>query len=86
MIIYNLYTREPHPEQDTRSRDKKTGERTGDSRMNFTNIPQTKTMEEREKYVLKMLKDWNRIRPIMIDSFGDNCVKKKDSVGTRLIV
>ena len=76
VIFYNLYTREPHPGQDTRRKNKETGERTGDERMNFTEIPQTKSMEEREAYALKMLKDWNQVRPIMIDIFGDNNVQK----------
>ena len=76
VIFYNLYTREPHPGQDTRRKDKVTGERTGDGRMNFTNIAQTKNMNEREQYALKMLKDWNQVRPIMIDDFGDDCVQK----------
>jgi hypothetical protein len=76
VLFYNLYTREPHPGQDTRRKDKETGIRSGDDRMNFTEIPQTKTMDEREEYALKMLKDWNQVRPIMIDIFGDNSVQK----------
>jgi hypothetical protein len=76
VVFYNLYTREPHPGEDTRRKNKETGERTGDNRMNFTEIPQTKTMEEREEYALKMLKDWNQVRPIMVDTFDKNCVQK----------
>ncbi len=69
VVFYNLYTREPHPGQDT-------SRRSGDKRLDFTNIPQTKTMDEREVYALKMIKDWSQNRPIMIDTFGDDCVQK----------
>ena len=54
VIFYNLFTREPHPGQDTRGKDKETGERTGDAQYGFTNIPQTKSMEEREDYVFSI--------------------------------
>ena len=76
VLFYNLYTREPHPGEDARKRDKETGEKAGDERLNFTDVPQTKTIEQREIYALKMLKDWNQVRPIMIDTFGDDYVQK----------
>lgn len=68
VIFYNLYTREPHPGEDT-------SRRSGDKRYDFSNIPQTKTVDDREAYALKMLKDWNQIRPVMIDTFGKDCVQ-----------
>ncbi|MFC1557218.1 hypothetical protein ACFL5L_04470 [candidate division KSB1 bacterium] len=62
--FWNLYTREPHPGQNT--------DRSGnDPRLDFTNIPQTKTMDEREDYALKMIMEWNQTRPIMVDIFPD---------------
>ena len=69
VVFYNLYTKEPHPGQDT-------SRRSGDKRYDFTNKKQTKTIEEREDYALGMLKDFNQVRPIMIDIFGDDCVQK----------
>ena len=65
VIFYNLYTREPHAGQDHSRR------YNGDERYDFTNKPQTKTVEEREDYALQMLKDFNQVRPIMIDIFPD---------------
>ena len=56
--FWNLYTKEPHPGQNTMGFD-------------FTAIPQTKTMDERVDYSLKMIQDFNQVRPIMIDIFPD---------------
>ena len=67
--FYQLYTREPHPGQDL-------SKRSGDKRYDFTDIPQTKTMEEREAYADEMIELWNQDRPVMIDIFGDDCVQK----------
>jgi len=69
VIFYNLYTREPHAGQDQSRR------HNNDQRYNFTNIPQTKTYEERVDYALQMIKDFNHVRPIMIDIFGPDCVQ-----------
>ena len=66
--FYNLYTREPHPGQDT-------SKRTGDKRYDFTNKKQTKTFEEREAYALGMIADFSQERPIIIDDFGKDCVQ-----------
>ena len=68
LVFYNLYTREPHPGQDL-------SRKSGDSRYDFTEKKQTKTHEEREDYALGMLKDFNQVRPIMIDIFGKDCVQ-----------
>lgn len=69
VIFYNLYTREPHPGQDQSRR------HDNDQRYNFANIPQTKTHEERVDYALQMIKDFNQVRPIMIDIFGPDCIQ-----------
>ncbi|MFC1564872.1 hypothetical protein ACFL6G_08035 [candidate division KSB1 bacterium] len=71
VVFYNLYTREPHPGQDTRSE-----RNNNDPRYDFTNIPQTKTMEEREAYALKMIQDFSQNRPIIIDNFSEDRVQK----------
>ncbi|MFC1477329.1 hypothetical protein ACFL6L_02570 [candidate division KSB1 bacterium] len=71
VIYYNLYTKEPHPGSDSRRRDPETGERVDDPRYDWRNVPQTKTMDEREAYALKMIKDFNQHRPIVIDIFPD---------------
>jgi hypothetical protein len=63
--FYNLYTREPHAGEDR-------SKRNGDKRYDWTNVPQTKTMGEREDYALKMIKDFNQVRPILIDIFPDS--------------
>lgn len=66
VIFYNLYTREPHPGQGTRG---------DDERYDFTNKKQTATHEERVDYALQMIKDFNQVRPIMVDIFGPDCVQ-----------
>ena len=68
LVFYNLYTREPHPGQDTSTR-------SGDARYDFTDKKQTKTFDEREEYALSMLKDFNQVRPVLIDEFGEDCVQ-----------
>ena len=63
VVFYNLYTREPHPGQITR-----------DGR-DFSEIMQTKTEEQRIDYALKMIKDENQVRPILIDTFDPECIQ-----------
>ncbi len=68
VVFYNLYTREPHPGEDTSRRSK-------DKRYDFTEKKQTKTQKQREDYAEGMLKDFNQVRPVMIDIFGKDCVQ-----------
>jgi len=63
VVFYNLYTREPHAGQITR-----------DGR-DFSKIRQTKTQEERVDYALKMIKDENQVRPILVDTFDPECIQ-----------
>jgi hypothetical protein len=64
----SLYTREPHPGEDR-------SKRSGDKRYDFSTVKQTQTLDEREAYALKMIKDFGQKRPIIIDTFGDECVQ-----------
>jgi hypothetical protein len=64
VVFYALYTREPHPGQETKEYD-------------FSKKKQTKTHEERVDYALEMVKEFSQVRPILIDTFGDDTIQKK---------
>lgn len=68
VVFYQVYTREPHPGQD-HSKKKK------DPRYDFSNKKQTKTEAEREAYALQMIQDFSQKLPILIDTFGKDCVQ-----------
>ncbi len=57
-----LYTREPHPTQKLMGFD-------------FSEVPQTKSLEERTDYALKMIEDYTENRAVLIDHMPP----KKDS-------
>ena len=69
VVFYNLYTREPHP-----------GQKFG--KFDFSNKKQTKSFEERLAYAKEMIKERNQKRPIIIDTFGKDCIQ--NSLGGRM--
>jgi hypothetical protein len=68
VLFYQLYTREPHPEQDYSTRME-------DERYDFTEKKQTETLEEREAYAEEMIEEFGQNRPVLIDDFGEDCVQ-----------
>ena len=66
--FYQLYTREPHPGQDLSKRSK-------DERFDFSDKKQTKTMDERQGYAVGQVEDWGQERPVLLDTFGKDCVQ-----------
>lgn len=62
VIFYSLYTREPHPGQIRGGYD-------------FSDIKQTQTHEERVAYAEEMIEQTKQKRPIIIDTFGENCIQ-----------
>jgi hypothetical protein len=64
VVFTILYTREPHAGQ------KRTG-------FDFSDKKQTKTHQERVDYAVDMIKKYTEHRPVLIDTFGDDCVQKK---------
>jgi hypothetical protein len=64
VVCTMLYTREPHAGQ------KRSG-------FDFSDTRQTKTHEERIDYALAMMKAYAEHRPILIDTFGEDCIQKK---------
>lgn len=62
VVFYMLYTREPHAGQQMRNFD-------------FTDKVQTKTHEQRVEYALGMLETYSQHRPILVDTFGKDCVQ-----------
>jgi hypothetical protein len=63
VVSYMLYTREPHAGQKMEDFD-------------FSTKTQTKTHQERVDYALEMLKEYAQTRPVLIDTFGDECLQK----------
>lgn len=62
VVFYMLYTREPHA-----------GEKMG--RWDFSEKKETRTSKERVDYALEMMKKYAQFRPILIDTFGDDCLQ-----------
>jgi len=61
-VFYQIYTREPHAGQKMASLD-------------FSNIKQTETHQERVDYALKMIKEYSQEIPVLIDTFGPDCIQ-----------
>ena len=84
VLFYTLYTREPHAGQKMGQRMKNpksiemTGTRPGKNSRNwdFSDKEQTKTHQERVDYALEMIKENSQKRPILIDTFGPDCVQR----------
>jgi len=64
VVFFNLYTREPHPDEKFRDFD-------------FFGLKQTGTHEERVNHARILKEERNQIRPILIDTFGDDCIQNK---------
>ena len=62
VVIYQVYTREPHAGQKTRAFD-------------FSDKKQTKTHQERVDYALEMIKEYSQKIPALIDTFGPDCIQ-----------
>ena len=63
VVFYVLYTKEPHAGQKMGSYD-------------FSEKKQTGTSEERVEYAEDMINSYSQHRPVLIDTFGDDCVQK----------
>lgn len=63
VVFYMLYTREPHAGQKMRNFD-------------FSDKKQTKTNQERVDYAAEMIQEYSQHRPVLIDTFGDDCLQK----------
>jgi len=61
--FYMLYTREPHAGQKMQ-------------KYGFSDKKQTATHQERVDYALEMMKEYQQVRPLLVDTFGDNCLQK----------
>jgi len=66
VVFYVLYTREPHAGQDM----------TRGFGMDFSAIGQTRSRQERVDYAKGMVKEFNEHRPILVDTFGENCLQR----------
>lgn len=62
VVIYQIYTREPHAGQKMASFD-------------FSDKKQTETYQERVDYALKMIKEYSQEIPVLIDTFGPDCIQ-----------
>ncbi len=63
VAFYMLYTREPHAGEVRRDKD-------------FSDKKQTTTHQERVDYALEMIKEYTQHRPVLIDTFGPECLQK----------
>ena len=62
VVIYQIYTREPHAEQKMAVYD-------------FSDKKQTETHQERVDYALGMIKRYNQGIPVLIDIFSPDCIQ-----------
>jgi len=84
VTFYNVYTREPHAGQNMSQRMRNTKEiQMTNTRPNkkkrsfdFSDKKQTRTHQERVDYAMEMIKEHNQKRPILIDTFGPDCVQR----------
>jgi len=68
VLFYCLYTREPHPGEKFRDFD-------------FYGFEQPATFEDRIRYAKILKEERNQIRPVLIDTFGEDCIQKRLDAG-----
>ena len=68
VTFFSLYTREPHPGEKFRDFD-------------FVDLEQTQTFEERVQNARIITEERSQIRPVLIDTFGDDCIQKRLGAG-----